>query len=661
MSDTPFQAPSPEALAELLPQFAIDGFIAQGGMGAVYTGRQSSLDRDVAVKVLPRELGEDPEFRESFASEAKAMARLNHPNLIGVFDYGDVDGMPYIVMEYVQGCSLHESAYGQAVEPDQAVAIVKGICDGLAHAHEHGIVHRDIKPANILLTLKAEPKIGDFGLAHVADADTPGLVMGTPGFTAPEVFHDPNQAGPLADIYSVGMIFHQLLTGIDPTGTQEPPTQATGNIRLDAIWRKATKVHPSQRYASIAEMGEELEKWSTNKAGIAVPTGPANFQTGPRPGQPNTVTINSGGGGMGMFAKLAIAAVLVAVVVFTYQLLQEYKEDIKGGIAEANGHELGDPSDPMAIPDPKPDSSGGPTLPDGVELAPVGDPDPVEVASVGDPDPVEVGVMEDPDPGPVVAADPEDDPVEELEPGDPDLREKAVGLIDDAREQRDEKLAENVKALLFKLGVSKRGSGEDELDLIGQIEEDYEITKSVRVMEPEATRDFPDRIAEICREAHAKEEAIEELHRSALGQIRDAYVRRLETAAEEAADEDLKPRLVAQAERAEDVDEWVALLSPEPESSNPGSFTVRASGGFAGKWTITTDNVTHWHADEQGVVTIRSGPWEGKTATWKILDDGTLEIHWPDKPRPYVLSRDGDGWTGKTSFGKKASLVPGDW
>lgn len=229
-------------------------------MGAVYKGSQPSLDRDVAIKVLPREVGEDPEFRESFTTEAKAMARFNHPNLTGVFDYGDIEGMPYIVMEYVNGCTLHELAWNQVVDPKQATAIVKGICDGLAHAHEHGISHRDIKPANILLTDKVEAKIGDFGLAHSVDSDTTGLVMGTPGYTAPEVYEDPEQAGPLADIYAAGIILHQLLTGIDPSGSEGPPTKTTGNLRLDAIWRKATHVDPAQRYQDIATMAAELER-----------------------------------------------------------------------------------------------------------------------------------------------------------------------------------------------------------------------------------------------------------------------------------------------------------------------------------------------------------------------------------------------------------------
>ena len=258
-----FEAPSPEHLADLLPQYDIDSFIAKGGMGAVYKGQQSALEREVAIKVLPKEIGENQEFRESFATEAKAMARLNHPNLIGVFDFGDVEGMPYIVMEYVDGSSLYEAAWNEEIDRHQAVTITKAICDGLAHAHDHDIAHRDIKPANILLTAKGEPKIGDFGLAHAADSDQPGLVMGTPGYTAPEVFEDPNQAGPLADIYSVGVILHQLLTGIDPTESQQPPAQPSGNLRLDAIWRKATHHNPAQRYQNVSEMATDLENCSS--------------------------------------------------------------------------------------------------------------------------------------------------------------------------------------------------------------------------------------------------------------------------------------------------------------------------------------------------------------------------------------------------------------
>jgi serine/threonine protein kinase len=319
MSDHSSQVPSIEKLAELLPQYGIDSFIAMGGMGAVYKGRQLSLERDVAIKVLLNQYGEDAVFKESFTTEAKAMARLNHSNLLGVFDYGDIEGMPFIVMEYVEGGSLHEAAWNTAIEPTQAVEIINGICKGLANAHENGIIHRDIKPANILLTLKAVPKVADFGLAHAHDSGDSGLNMGTPGFTAPEVFNDPNQAGQLADIYSVGVIFHQLLTGIDPTGSMEPPSHPTGRLHLDAIWRKATHINPKQRYKNLSEMSTDLEKWSDSKlAAPAVSQTQTNYTPNYTPSRP--VQTNAGGGILG---KVVIIFVLLGGLALTFQLIKE--------------------------------------------------------------------------------------------------------------------------------------------------------------------------------------------------------------------------------------------------------------------------------------------------------------------------------------------------
>ena len=146
---TSFVAPPLEELDGLLDGYHFESFIAQGGMGAVYLARQTSLDRQVAVKVLPREFSEDEEFIKSFQSEAKLMAKLNHPNLIGIYDFGDIDGMLYIIMEFVKGKSLHHSAHGKAINQETAVDIISAVCAGLDHAHDAGILHRDIKPANI--------------------------------------------------------------------------------------------------------------------------------------------------------------------------------------------------------------------------------------------------------------------------------------------------------------------------------------------------------------------------------------------------------------------------------------------------------------------------------------------------------------------------------
>lgn len=272
MSHETFKAPELDHLAELLPAYEFESFIAQGGMGAVYKANQRSLDRLVAIKILPREFGEDPEFRESFETEAKAMARLNHPNLLGVYDYGDIEGMPYIVMEFVDGKSLYHSAWNKAIEPEQAIEIIRGICDGLGHAHEHGILHRDIKPANILLTAKAQPKIGDFGLAQATDTTGTGQVMGTPGYTAPEITHNPEQAGIGTDIYAVGVILHELITGQrpDPTGVEKP--RLSGDRGLDAIWKKATDPVIDKRYRSAEEMAAALSAWRPSTRRLATPS-----------------------------------------------------------------------------------------------------------------------------------------------------------------------------------------------------------------------------------------------------------------------------------------------------------------------------------------------------------------------------------------------------
>ncbi|MDA0768265.1 MAG: serine/threonine-protein kinase [Verrucomicrobia bacterium] len=258
-----FVPPTPAELGPLFPSYDIIGFIAAGGMGAVYQAQQRSLDRPVAIKILPREFGDDAQFRAAFEAEAKAMARLNHPNLIGVYDFGNIDGMLYIVMELVSGKSLHYSAHGTAIEQKEAARIVTGICRGLAHAHQAGILHRDIKPANILLTQDAQPKIGDFGLARPVGHEHGAheVIFGTPGYSASEVLNHPEAVDERTDLYAVGIILYELLTGKLPATTWQPPsTLATINPAFDNIVRRAT--HPSRelRYADANELADELEQ-----------------------------------------------------------------------------------------------------------------------------------------------------------------------------------------------------------------------------------------------------------------------------------------------------------------------------------------------------------------------------------------------------------------
>jgi len=255
----PFEAPTLEELDILMDGYKFESFIAQGGMGAVYLARQTSLDRQVAIKILPRELGDDAKFREGFQAEAKHMAKLNHPNLIGIYDFGDIDGMLYIIMEFVKGKSLHSSAHGKAIIQETAAAIIRDICLGLNDAHEAGILHRDIKPANILLGKKATPKIGDFGLARPTGNTETGVIYGTPGYAAPEVVNAPDEVDVRTDIFAVGVMFYELLTGSMPEIDYEPVYElADVDKQFDKIVRKAIQPNPADRYESAEEMAAAI-------------------------------------------------------------------------------------------------------------------------------------------------------------------------------------------------------------------------------------------------------------------------------------------------------------------------------------------------------------------------------------------------------------------
>jgi len=267
LETTNFEAPPLEELDNLLVGYKFESFIAKGGMGAVYLARQTSLDREVAVKVLPRELSEDEEFVASFQSEAKLMAKLNDPNLIGIYDFGDIDGMLYIIMEFVKGKSLHHSSHGKAINQSIAVDIIKGVCSGLAHAHDAGILHRDVKPANILLGKGAIPKIGDFGLARLNGTTESGIIYGTPGYAAPEVLNAPSKVDNRTDIFAVGVMFYELITGRMPGDTYESVTEfVDADPRFDKIIRKAIHPNIEMRFRSALDFAEELSDIIKNPA-----------------------------------------------------------------------------------------------------------------------------------------------------------------------------------------------------------------------------------------------------------------------------------------------------------------------------------------------------------------------------------------------------------
>jgi serine/threonine protein kinase len=283
-----FTPPTLEALNELLPSYQFTDFIAKGGMGAVYRATQTSLDRDVAIKVLPPELSTDPEFHASFRTEARAMARLNHPNLVGIYDSGEMDGMLYIVMEYVAGKSLYHSCWNKQIDPDEVKRIITAICEGLHHAHENGIIHRDIKPANILLTPKVEPKIGDFGLAQAVGSKYEGIVMGTPGYAAPEIISHPEKMDRRSDIFAVGVMLYEMLVGKLPTPGSLPSQACKCPPGFDTIYQKATHPNAAMRYTDAKKLSEALRSLiiaqnSTRRLQGNPPRGVANTTARARP------------------------------------------------------------------------------------------------------------------------------------------------------------------------------------------------------------------------------------------------------------------------------------------------------------------------------------------------------------------------------------------
>ena len=256
-------SPSPEEIQSYLPAYDSLELLATGGMGAVYKARQVSLDRPVAIKVLTHACSSALQFRQIFKCEAQVMAKLNHPNLVSIYDYGEVNGLLYIVMQYVEGRSLHDAAHGRAVTPHESASLISNISKALATAHSSGILHRDIKPANILIDSKINPVVVDFGLAHHSDESTMKgeTVFGTPGYTAPEVLVPPYSADQRADVFSLGVLLHELLTGQMPKSPYEPPSSlATVDPRYDSVVMRAIHPNREMRYTTAEALAVDLDK-----------------------------------------------------------------------------------------------------------------------------------------------------------------------------------------------------------------------------------------------------------------------------------------------------------------------------------------------------------------------------------------------------------------
>jgi serine/threonine protein kinase len=215
-------------------RYALERPLGRGGMAEVMLARDTALDRDVAVKLLAERVRGDRDLRERFLREGRFAARLSHPNVVGVYDSGEEDGRPYLVMECVDGVSLAEElARRGPLAPAETAALGRQACEGLAHAHARGLVHRDVKPQNLLLRPDGTVKVADFGIARAAGGATltqAGTLLGTAAYMAPEVVAG-KPAGPAADVYSLGAVLYELVTGEPPQrartlaelAEQEPP------------------------------------------------------------------------------------------------------------------------------------------------------------------------------------------------------------------------------------------------------------------------------------------------------------------------------------------------------------------------------------------------------------------------------------------------------
>ena len=333
----PWVPPTAEELGKLLPEYDIVKMLGRGGMGAVYMGRQISLDRPVAIKILSNTLdAADASFAERFKNEARAMGKLNHPGIVTVYAFGETaGGLLYIVMEYVEGTDVARMiAKSGRLHTDHAMAITAHVCDALAYAHERGIIHRDIKPANIMVGYDGNVKVADFGLAkvHGKSGETLGLTqsgmaMGTLHYMAPEALMLGSAVDHRADIYAVGVMLYQMLTGKVPHGMFELPSLQVPGLdpRYDEIIAKAMREDRERRFQQITELRRDLDGILTQpvvKVEADASHAPAALPTQARPprpaGQPYRPPQRPVSApppkqsSSGMFMWVTLAAVLVA-------------------------------------------------------------------------------------------------------------------------------------------------------------------------------------------------------------------------------------------------------------------------------------------------------------------------------------------------------------
>ncbi len=273
------------AIPEKIGRYIIKSELGRGGMATVYRAFDPSFDREVAIKVLPREMLHDPQFRSRFEREIKLIAALEHPSIVPVYDVGEEDGQPYFVMRYMPGGSLADLIQQGKFSIQDTARIVGKIAQGLAYAHRKGIIHRDLKPDNILFDDNGEPFISDFGVAKLAEAAsslTGSGVIGTPAYMSPEQAQGGEIDG-RSDVYGLGVMIYQMLTGQQPYNADTPMGVVVKHItdpipeilkvmpdlppELDTIIKTAMAKDKSARYSNVIELAKALNRLAFGEEG----------------------------------------------------------------------------------------------------------------------------------------------------------------------------------------------------------------------------------------------------------------------------------------------------------------------------------------------------------------------------------------------------------
>jgi len=250
-----------------IPGYEVLEELGRGGMGVVLKARQTKLDRMVALKVLTPQTESDAAFAERFSREARALAKLAHPNIVTVHDFGQVEGQSYLVMEFIAGMNLRQKLRQGRLSLEEVMSVVAQLCEALQYAHDEGIIHRDIKPENILFDKHGRVRLADFGLAKLTARTTvdrtltgPWQVMGTWNYMAPEQFENPLAVDHRADIYALGVVLYEMLTGDVPRARFPLPSERGSQAAaLDGIVLRALAQEPARRYQQIREFKADLE------------------------------------------------------------------------------------------------------------------------------------------------------------------------------------------------------------------------------------------------------------------------------------------------------------------------------------------------------------------------------------------------------------------